>query len=230
MAGTNSEVSSSGSDEAPKPGRPQRLSMIKRRGGPVAVEHWPPSTAERKMSPYPVGCEYPYYYHPPYNTYYPHYSCNPPVGLACNPNQDAAPRPSLQPMPPQAPTMSGALQPITEVSAPALKHEAIHVSDTHSSATDSESESFSAPVSGMQRRSRWDGVRIHYCYRCGRFRSKSFHYQNPAVPGGRPLVGTCSRCKTFNGLSNPFGYGSGRIVGERWVVKPYRSQKSRLAD
>lgn len=37
-------------------------------------------------------------------------------------------------------------------------------------------------------------LEYHYCYNCGRPRSKSFHQANPPVPGRRPIPGICSRC------------------------------------
>ena len=93
-----------------------------------------------------------------------------------------------------------------------------------------------------------ESVRIHYCRRCGRFRSRRFHRENPLLPGMSPIVGVCKRCHSsssdrhhhhhhhhrrhhvHHGHRLPYR-ASGRMVGERQteeilLVKKHRRSNS----
>ena len=88
-----------------------------------------------------------------------------------------------------------------------------------------EDEDHGKPPAKRAARPSWDGVKIHYCYRCGRFRSTEFHDAHPLMPGGKPLVGLCGKCKAEPSQHTAFGRASGKVVGERWVITPHRSRK-----
>lgn len=67
-------------------------------------------------------------------------------------------------------------------------------------------------------------VKIHFCRRCGRYRSWRFHRANPVGPSGLPLLGLCSRCVSCTpSMRSPWGT-TGRMIGER-VVGEYRVHK-----
>lgn len=75
------------------------------------------------------------------------------------------------------------------------------------------------------RRPMWDGIKVHFCLRCGRYRSRSFHYAHPTKRGQKPLEGYCSLCKCQLPYDSPFGLASGAIRGERFVITPIETRR-----
>ena len=199
------------------------LAFVRRKNGDVTVERWPQAPPKEKPKQIPYAYPYPvHYYYPPYahlaqpNTY------GPPPNVAHGRSPTQEPRALSKDIPSQeAAVMSGALPLSTAVEA--KKRKRMPRSESSSSSEQVKVEEPEAAPS-------WDGVKLHYCYRCGRARSKRFHRENAQSAGSRRVIGLCSRCKKQEPRRSPWGYTSGNIVGERWVVRPYRVRKSRKTD
>ena len=78
-------------------------------------------------------------------------------------------------------------------------------------------------------------MKVHYCRRCGHFRSRRYHQENPLLPGRPSIAGLCGRCYYLEPRHNShrhFPYrASGRILGEREYIEPvvrrHRTSRSR---
>ena len=216
--------------------------LITRHTGTQAASRAPPKAPSNTHSQplYPVPCEYPFWCCHPYVCYYSrHFECGP-----GGKGEEQEPEPEAQKGPPSKAPNGHAEKPERPCPEPEVRssrrsgarsaRSTKRVYESSSSDSFEEEANESAPNAGASKSSskthfhaRTISVKVHYCYRCGRFRSQRFHDANPLMPGKQPIVDLCTSCQHKAAYKTAWGPASGRIVGERVVFDVIHTRGSR---